>query len=89
MDIFFELVKLTLYVLVSALLFAMMARAVLSWFPIDDNKFTGFLYVLTEPLIMPVRAIFKKMNWFVDFPLDIPYYVTTLILVLLTVFLEL
>jgi len=89
MDIIFEVVKLTLYVLVSALLLAMTARAVLSWFPLDDNRFTGFLYVLTEPLIMPFRAIFKKMNWFVDFPLDMPFLVTTLILVLLSVLLEL
>ena len=89
MDIFFEVVKLTLYVLVSALLFAMTARAVMSWFPMDENKFTGFLYVLTEPVIMPVRALFKKMNWFVDFPLDIPFLATSLLLVLLTILLEL
>ena len=89
MDIFFELVKLTLNMLVSALLIAMTARAVLSWFPIGDNKLTGFLYVLTEPIIMPVRLLFKKMNWFADFPLDMAFYFATLVLVLLSVFLKL
>ena len=89
MDIFFELVKLTLNMLVSALLIAMTARAVLSWFPIGDNKLTGFLYVLTEPIIIPIRLLFKKMNWFADFPLDMAFYFTTLILVLLNVFLKL
>lgn len=89
MDAFFEMVKLTLYVLVSALLIAMTARAVLSWFPIGENKFTGFLYVLTEPLIIPMRLLFRKLNWFADFPLDMAFYATTLVLVLLSVFLEL
>lgn len=88
MDIFFEMVKLTLYVLVSALLLAMTARAILSWLPLEDNKFTGFLYVLTEPVIMPLRVLFKKMNWFIDFPLDMPFFVTTLILIVLSIFLE-
>ena len=89
MDVFFELVKLTLYMLVSALLIAMTARAILSWFPIGDNKLTGFLYVLTEPIIIPIRLLFKKMNWFADFPLDMPFYFATLVLVLLSVFLKL
>lgn len=89
MDVFFELVKLTLYMLVSALLIAMTARAILSWFPLGENKITGFLYVLTEPIIMPMRLLFRKMNWFADFPLDMAFYVTTLVLVLLSVFLEL
>ena len=89
MDAFFEMVKLTLYVLVSALLIAMTARAVLSWFPIGENKITGFLYVLTEPLIMPMRLLFRKLNWFADFPLDMAFYATTLVLVLLSVLLEL
>ena len=89
MDVFFELVKLTLYVLVSALMFAMTARAVLSWFPIEENKISDFLYVLTEPLIMPIRALFKKMNWFTDFPLDMSFMATSLILFLLLIFLEL
>ena len=88
MDVFFELVKLTLYVLVSALMFAMTARAVLSWFPIGENKFSDFLYVLTEPLIMPVRALFKKMNWFTDFPLDMSFMATSLILFFLIILLE-
>lgn len=89
MDVFFELVKLTLYVLVSAMLFAMTARAILSWFPIGENKISGFLYVLTEPLIIPIRLLFKKLNWFADFPLDMAFFATTVILVLLSIFLEL
>jgi hypothetical protein len=45
-DVFFELVKLTLYMLVSALLIAMTARAILSWFPLGENKITGFFLFL-------------------------------------------
>ena len=80
MDVFFELVKLTLYMLVSSLLIAMTARAILSWFPMDSNKFTDFLYAVTEPFIYPVRMLFQKMNWFSGLPIDISFLVSYMII---------
>ena len=69
-----------LYVLVQfvlafldVLLIAMLIRAVMSWFFEGDNKFTGFLYVLTEPVIIPFRKLFYKMNWFQDTPVDMSF----------------
>ena len=57
-----------LYVLVSFVLiflevisFAMMIRAILSWIFEPEGKFFRFLFVLTEPAIMPLRKLFYKM----------------------------
>ena len=55
---------------------AMMLRAILSWFTGGDGKFTRFLYVVTEPAIMPMRKLFHKFNWFQDTPLDVSYTFT-------------
>lgn len=60
---------------------AMLVRAILSWFPgTEDSPVSRFLAVLTEPIIMPVRALFNKMGWFQDMPLDISFFVTYLLI---------
>ena len=75
--------------LLTVIQFAMMIRAILSWFPMDDNAFTNFLYGLTEPVIYPVRALFVRMNWFQQTPLDMSFLVTFLLLSVLTTLLSL
>lgn len=63
-----------------ALQAAMFVRAILSWFPIEDNKFTEFLYAVTEPVVYPVRLLFEKMNWFQNLPIDVSFFVAYLLL---------
>jgi uncharacterized protein YggT (Ycf19 family) len=55
---------------------AMFLRAILSWFFEGDGKFMRFLYVFTEPAIMPLRKLFYKMNWFQDLPVDMSFTFT-------------
>lgn len=62
---------------------AMAIRAIISWFFDADGKFIRFLYVLTEPAIMPIRKLFYKMNWFQETPMDIAYMTTYLVLALI------
>lgn len=52
---------------------AMFIRAIMSWFVEGDNKFTRFLFVLTEPVIIPFRKLFHKMNWFQETPIDMSF----------------
>ena len=60
---------------------AMLGRAVLSWFPSDGpTRIGSFLYVVTEPFIIPVRALFEKMGWFRNLPVDISFFVTYILL---------
>lgn len=69
-----------LYVLVnffttflSVLSFAMLIRAVIGWFFEAEGKFISFLYVLTEPVVIPIRKLFVRFNWFQDSPLDVAF----------------
>ena len=69
--------------------FAFLVRALLSWFdPMGEWRLTGFLYVLTEPIILPVRALCERMNWFQGIPIDIPFTITVFLVLLLQVFLS-
>ena len=82
-----EVVRGTVCVLLSAIQLAMMARAILSWFPMESNKITHFLDVVTEPVVYPVRKLFEKMNWFQNIPLDMSFMATFMILSILLLFL--
>ena len=86
-QIVLEVIRGTVCVLLSAIQLAMMARAILSWFPIEPNGFTHFLDVVTEPVIYPVRKLFEKMNWFQGIPLDMAFMTTFMILSILLLFL--
>ena len=60
--------------------FAMTIRAILSWIVDGDGPFIRFLYVLTEPAIMPVRKLLYKMNWLQGSPIDFSYMLTFVVL---------
>lgn len=87
MDILVEVVRTTADILISVIQTAMFVRAIMSWFPIGEGRFSTFLYAITEPVIYPVRALFEKMNWGVGLPIDIPFFVTFLLLSMLSMFL--
>ena len=71
----------TVLALLSAIEICMLVRAVLSWFPIrDDNPILRFVVMVTDPLIAPIRALFDRMGWFRNFPLDMSFFVTFLLL---------
>ena len=82
-----EVIRGTVCVLLSALQIAMTARAILSWFPIEPNKLTQFLDIITEPVVYPIRKLFWKMNWFQDIPLDMSFMAAYLLLSILILFL--
>ena len=84
-----------LYVLIRCLItflyvadIAMLGRAVLSWFTMGEQTRVGaFLYVITEPFIMPVRALLDRIPLFQGFPLDMSFLFTYLLLSLLSMLL--
>lgn len=75
-------------VILSVLQIAMLVRAIMSWFPTESNRFENFLYTITEPLIMPIRILFEKLNWFQGLPIDISFFVTYLLLSVLILILS-
>ena len=87
MSLFVIIIKNFVIVFLTAVQFAMLARAILSWFPMNSNKLTDFLYAVTEPFIYPVRMLFDKMNWFSGMPIDISFLVSYLLITIVLIIL--
>lgn len=85
MNILLYLLKMTLSVLLSALEFLMLARAILSWFPMnEDNPLPRFLHAVTEPVIAPVRALLEQLNLFQGLPIDMSFFFTFILISILS-----
>ena len=77
-------VSTTVRVIIIVLELMMMARAILSWLPIDeDNPIINFLYAVTEPVIMPVRSVIDYFGWFQGMPIDMSFFITFILLSIL------
>ncbi len=89
MDVALYLIRQTGLTLIGVIEIAMFARAIFSWFDqTGESKISMFLYAVTEPIIWPIRALCNKMHWFEGLPLDIPFMLTYLVLILLQAFLS-
>lgn len=63
---------------------AMFLRAILSWFIHDEeSKIMYFLALITEPLILPVRVVCSHIRALENFPVDVPFFITFLLLSIL------
>lgn len=52
----------------------LLVRAISSWFPqVAGSKMSEVLYMVTEPIIMPFRALMNKFPAMRQFPLDISF----------------
>ena len=75
--------------LLSALDIAMFGRAILSWIdPMGDGPLSSILYTITEPIILPFRKLFEKMNWFVGMPIDMAFFFAFITIMVLQTLLE-
>jgi len=75
--------------LLGALDIALLASAILSWIdPMADGPIASFLYAVTEPVILPFRKLFEKLNWFVGSPIDMPFLFAVFTVLLLQTILE-
>ena len=84
-----NLIKNIALALLSVLNFAMLGRAILSWIdPMGDGPLASFLYAITEPIILPFRKLFEKLNWFVGSPLDMPFFFAMISIIILQTLLE-
>lgn len=66
-------------------LIGMFVRAILSWFVQGGadgfiGGLAGFLFVVTEPFIMPLRALFNRFGWFQGLPIDMSFMITAMLL---------
>lgn len=73
--------RYTVSLFLEVLQFMMLARAVFSWFPnLSDSALGDFLFTVTEWVITPVRMLFDKMGWGMNIMIDIPFFVTFILL---------
>ncbi|MCD6323472.1 MAG: YggT family protein [Clostridiales bacterium] len=58
------------YYLLEAISYLLLARIILSWIPqVKQSKFYGFIFQVTEPLLVPVRKLISKTKaalWPID-----------------------
>ena len=74
-------ISATVRYLITAIQFLMFGRAILSWLPMDEeNPIENFLYAVTEPVIMPVRAVIERFGWFEGMSIDMSFFITFMLL---------
>lgn len=84
-----NIVKNIVLALLSVLDFAMLGRAIVSWIdPMGDGPLASFLYAITEPIILPFRKLFEKMNWFVGVPIDMAFFFALITIMVLQTLVE-
>lgn len=72
-----RLVSLLLWILE----IAMLLRAIASWIPALDGKaWLEVVYMITEPVVVPVRALFEKIPSFRNSPIDFSFIIAYLLL---------
>ncbi|MBQ3063748.1 MAG: YggT family protein [Clostridia bacterium] len=75
MSLFLTLLVGTVRALLSIVQLCFLVRAILSWFPLrEDNPFLLLVTMVTEPIILPFRALFDRLGWFRNMPLDMPFF---------------
>lgn len=89
MDVMFYFLKNTAILLLYVLDIGLFLRAILSWFDPDMSfRLSTFLYSVTEPIIQPIRKLCYKMNWFQRTPIDVPFMITVLLVIVVQMILE-
>ena len=79
---------ITLISVISTFQLVMVVRAICSWFPkIRATKFFRILYVITDPVIAPMRNLLFKISFIRRLPIDLSFLATYLFLELVITFL--
>ena len=79
----------TVLLLLDVIAVAMLVRMIVSFFTMgEEAKLGNFLYVVTEPVIFPVRALCAAFGWFQGVPIDMPFFITAVLLSVVRLLLE-
>ena len=84
MTYFIQMIVILVRLLLGALQIAFLIRAVFSMLmPMQDNAFTRFLQMVTEPVVIPFRLLLERFSFVRNCPIDIAYSVAFLTLILM------
>ena len=78
-NILLVLIRVTMLIL-GAVNIAMLIRAVTSWIPGLDGAWLDIVYMITEPVVAPVRAFFDLFPVFRNSPIDFSFLISFLLL---------
>ena len=82
-----RIISTILFTLIDVYEFILIARALMSWFPMDpDNPIVSFVYSVTEPLLAPIRNLLFKIPALQGMPIDFSMIVLFILLGVLRVF---
>lgn len=87
MTTFLYLTVNTVHLLLLVIRLCMFARAILSLFPMNDGPITAILLFITEPVIYPVRRLCEKFGLGDGMILDIPFFITFVLITFLSMIL--
>ena len=77
--------RYTVGLFLDILQFMMLARAIFSWIPsLADSSLGDFLFTVTEWVIAPVRTLFDKFGFGMNMMIDLPFFVTFILLSVLS-----
>jgi len=61
----------------------MFGRAVMSWFPHDEeSRIARFIFLATEPIVAPIRAAIEKSGRFQNLPIDVSFIAAFMVLMI-------
>ena len=80
MTTFIYLTVTTVQLILLVLRICMFGRVIFSLLPLDDNPINALLVFLTEPVIFPVRRICERFGLSDTLPIDIPFFITFVLL---------
>lgn len=89
MDQFFYIAANSAYYLLWVIQIMLFLRAILSWFMQEEDS--GFMFVLvglTEPVLMPFRALLQRSEKMRSIPIDFSLTFAMIVLILLQTMLE-
>ena len=78
---FFSIFAQCVNLFVSGILLLMLIRAISSFLPLDDDSpFITFVYLMTEPAVIPVRMVVSLFVPIEELPIDICLLISYLLL---------
>ena len=75
-------------ILLSAVSICMLVRMIISFFPsMQESRVNIFVSIVTEPFIIPVRALLYRLNIGQDSPIDWAFSLTYILIYIVQLFL--
>lgn len=77
-------IALTVSAYVTLTFFALMMRVIMGLFSDGSGIIASFVYVVTEPILAPIRRKLDSIEFFRELPIDMSVMVATMICMLLS-----